>query len=158
MESKLEIIFISYRQLQNDRSSISDVPAVYFVEPTSDNIEKICKVWSIYTSIEHAVADLCCVIYHSIITELPPKLYRIWIATSMSHITSILVRQFHGHYLSSLRPRQYQTIYLPWFHRYVRNIWSRWQAIFALAKIPFLCTGLRSISPIYMHRAKFILY
>jgi hypothetical protein len=34
-----------YRLLSQDRSPLPDVPAVYFVEPTSENIKKICEVW-----------------------------------------------------------------------------------------------------------------
>lgn len=32
------------RQLKKDRSALPDVPAVYFVEPTSDNVKRICEV------------------------------------------------------------------------------------------------------------------
>lgn len=32
------------RLLSQDRSSLPDVPAVYFVEPTSENVKKICEV------------------------------------------------------------------------------------------------------------------
>lgn len=33
----------SLRQLHSDRQSIADVPAVYFVEPTAENIGRIGK-------------------------------------------------------------------------------------------------------------------
>jgi hypothetical protein len=32
-----------YLQLQSDRQAITDVPAVYFVEPTAENISRICQ-------------------------------------------------------------------------------------------------------------------
>jgi hypothetical protein len=32
------------RQLNKDRSALPDVPAIYFVEPTSENVKRICDV------------------------------------------------------------------------------------------------------------------
>lgn len=32
------------RQLNKDRSPLPDVPAIYFVEPTSENVKRICDV------------------------------------------------------------------------------------------------------------------
>lgn len=46
-EAKLMEYFI-YRLLSQDRSPLPDVPAVYFVEPTSENIKKICEVTDKY--------------------------------------------------------------------------------------------------------------
>lgn len=36
--------YFIFRLLSQDRSPLPDVPAVYFVEPTSENIKKICEV------------------------------------------------------------------------------------------------------------------
>jgi hypothetical protein len=33
-----------YRLLHSDRDAIPDVPAVYFVLPTEENIKRICQV------------------------------------------------------------------------------------------------------------------
>lgn len=34
---------INNRQLHSERQAVSDVPAVYFVEPSAENIGRICK-------------------------------------------------------------------------------------------------------------------
>ena len=46
------IMSIDYRLLDSDREPIPDVPAVYFIMPTDDNIQRITRVCilSIYTS------------------------------------------------------------------------------------------------------------
>ena len=36
--------FFFYRLLDSDREPITDVPAVYFVMPTDENVKLICKV------------------------------------------------------------------------------------------------------------------
>lgn len=36
--------FMSFRLLHSDRDPIPDVPAVYFVMPTEENIDRLCQV------------------------------------------------------------------------------------------------------------------
>lgn len=43
-DSSVLTLFAYVRLLSQDRSPLPDVPAVYFVEPTSSNIKKICEV------------------------------------------------------------------------------------------------------------------
>lgn len=38
------IFFTSHRLLHSDRDPIPDVPAVYFVMPTEENIDRMCQV------------------------------------------------------------------------------------------------------------------
>lgn len=42
----LMVVYCAYvtRLLKNERQPIPDVPAIYFVEPTSDNIRRISEV------------------------------------------------------------------------------------------------------------------
>lgn len=40
----VERLCILCRPLEEDRDRLEDVPAVYFVEPTSENISRICQV------------------------------------------------------------------------------------------------------------------
>ena len=37
-------VLLSFRLLHSDRDKIPDVPAVYFVFPTEENIQRICRV------------------------------------------------------------------------------------------------------------------
>ena len=47
-----------HQQLHSDRESIPDVPAIYFVLPTEDNIKRISKVRALkvklYVKVKHA--------------------------------------------------------------------------------------------------------
>lgn len=43
-ESGINASLCSYRLLHSDRDAIPDVPAVYFVLPTEENIKRICQV------------------------------------------------------------------------------------------------------------------
>lgn len=38
------ILFVSWSLLHSDRDPIPDVPAVYFVMPTEENVDRICQV------------------------------------------------------------------------------------------------------------------
>lgn len=38
------ISFLSSRLLDSEREALADVPAVYFVQPTDENIRRICQV------------------------------------------------------------------------------------------------------------------
>lgn len=38
------MFFMSSRLLHSDRDPIPDVPAVYFVMPTEENIDRMCQV------------------------------------------------------------------------------------------------------------------
>ncbi|RUS21057.1 Sec1-like protein [Endogone sp. FLAS-F59071] len=79
-----------HMQLQNDRSPIGDVPAVYFVEPTSDNIEKICKDLNrnLYESY-----------YINFSSAIPRPLLEQFAATTISNDISSLISQVYDQYL-----------------------------------------------------------
>uniref|UniRef100_A0A8C9MEF1 Uncharacterized protein n=1 Tax=Serinus canaria TaxID=9135 RepID=A0A8C9MEF1_SERCA len=38
------VFFLHVRLLHSDRDAIPDVPAVYFVMPTEENIDRMCQV------------------------------------------------------------------------------------------------------------------
>jgi len=38
------LLILTDRLLETDREPVQDVPAVYFVMPTDENIRRICKV------------------------------------------------------------------------------------------------------------------
>lgn len=38
------MVFFLFRLLHSDRDPIPDVPAVYFVMPTEENIDRMCQV------------------------------------------------------------------------------------------------------------------
>ncbi len=40
----VKISLFKHRILHSDRDVISDVPAVYFIQPSKENIERICQV------------------------------------------------------------------------------------------------------------------
>ena len=37
-------LLVLFRLIDSDREAIQDVPSIYFVMPTDENIKKICKV------------------------------------------------------------------------------------------------------------------
>lgn len=39
-----DVFFLPVRLLHSDRDAIPDVPAVYFVMPTEENIDRMCQV------------------------------------------------------------------------------------------------------------------
>jgi len=39
-----DVFFLPFRLLHSDRDAIPDVPAVYFVMPTEENIDRMCQV------------------------------------------------------------------------------------------------------------------
>lgn len=43
-EHSKDVYFIPFRLLHSDRDSIPDVPAIYFVMPTEENIDRMCQV------------------------------------------------------------------------------------------------------------------
>lgn len=39
-----DVLLLPFRLLHSDRDAIPDVPAVYFVMPTEENIDRMCQV------------------------------------------------------------------------------------------------------------------
>ncbi|RUS30570.1 Sec1-like protein [Jimgerdemannia flammicorona] len=77
-------------QLKNDRSPIGDVPAVYFVEPTSENIRKIC---------EDLNRNLYESYYVNFSSAIPRSLLEEFAAATISNDASSLVSQVYDQYL-----------------------------------------------------------
>lgn len=77
--------------LSQDRSSLPDVPAVYFVEPTSENVKKICEDMSrgLY---ESYYINFCSTIPRPILEELA--------STTAANETSDQVTQVYDQYLN----------------------------------------------------------
>ncbi|KAI7881626.1 Sec1-like protein [Lichtheimia hyalospora FSU 10163] len=77
--------------LSQDRSSLPDVPAVYFVEPTSENVKKICEDMSrgLY---ESYYINFCSTIPRPVLEELA--------STTAANETSDQVTQVYDQYLN----------------------------------------------------------
>ena len=56
-------VLVSFRLLHSDRDKIPDVPAVYFVFPTEENIQRICRVSHNFLQLKVQFKDSCLPFY-----------------------------------------------------------------------------------------------
>ncbi|KAL1925670.1 uncharacterized protein VTP21DRAFT_553 [Calcarisporiella thermophila] len=80
-----------HMQMKSDRQPITDVPAIYFMEPTQDNIRRVCEDMSrgLYESF-----------YINFSSVIPRPLLEEFAATAVSTNTSHLVSQVYDQYLN----------------------------------------------------------
>lgn len=57
----LILFFLFYRLLHSDRDAIPEVPAIYFVLPTEENVKRICQVGVFYINFGIHAWDKDCV-------------------------------------------------------------------------------------------------
>ncbi|KAG2179061.1 hypothetical protein INT43_001911 [Umbelopsis isabellina] len=80
-----------HMQLKKDRSALPDVPAVYFVEPTSDNVKRIC---------EDMKKDLYESYYINFASSVPRNILEEFAATTIATNTASSVAQVYDQYLN----------------------------------------------------------
>ncbi|KAJ2478896.1 Vesicle trafficking between the ER and Golgi [Coemansia sp. RSA 2131] len=83
--------------LESQRSSISDVPAVYFVQPTTENIKHI---------VDDIVRDLYELYYVNFSTSLPRTLLEDFAVQTTASGTSHQIAQVYDQYLNFLCPEE----------------------------------------------------
>ncbi|KAI8344316.1 Sec1-like protein [Chlamydoabsidia padenii] len=77
--------------LNQERSSLPDVPAIYFIEPTSDNIKKVC---------EDLNRNLYDSYYINFCSTIPRPLLEEFATTTITNNTSDAVTQVYDQYLN----------------------------------------------------------
>ncbi|SAM03181.1 hypothetical protein [Absidia glauca] len=77
--------------LNQDRSSLPDVPAIYFIEPTSENIKKVC---------EDLNRNLYDSYYINFCSTIPRPLLEEFATTTIANNTSDAVTQVYDQYLN----------------------------------------------------------
>jgi hypothetical protein len=84
------LTFILSRQLHSDRPPLPDVPAVYFIEPTSDNLRRVAEdlAKSVYETV-----------YLNLTSTLPRSLLEEFAATVAKDGTSGCIAQVYDQYL-----------------------------------------------------------
>ncbi|ORZ00420.1 Sec1-like protein [Syncephalastrum racemosum] len=80
-----------HMQLLQDRTSLPDVPAVYFVEPTSDNVKKIC---------EDLRRNLYDDYYVNFCSTIPRQILEEFASTTIADDTAEQVNQVYDQYLN----------------------------------------------------------
>ncbi|KAH8556036.1 Sec1-like protein [Umbelopsis sp. PMI_123] len=80
-----------HMQLSKDRSPLSDVPAIYFVEPTSENVKRIC---------EDMKKDLYDSYYINFASSVPRNILEEFAAASIATNTASSVAQVYDQYLN----------------------------------------------------------
>ncbi|KAI9494686.1 Sec1-like protein [Zychaea mexicana] len=77
--------------LSQDRSSLPDVPAVYFVEPTSENVKKMCE------DLQRGLYDSY---YINFASTIPRPIMEELASTTIANDTSDLISQVYDQYLN----------------------------------------------------------
>ena len=49
------ILFLFCSLLHSDRDAIPEVPAIYFVLPTEENVKRICQVGNVFTLVQNFI-------------------------------------------------------------------------------------------------------
>ena len=85
------VYLIWYRLLSQDRSSLPDVPAVYFIEPTSENVKKCCE------DLQRGLYDSY---YINFSSTVPRPIMEELASTTIVNETSDLINQVYDQYLN----------------------------------------------------------